>query len=546
MLPITQANSSFSTGVVPATSSTDLARQPLQLNCIGIAENDAVKARIVDVLCDQRSDDDTVAAIFINAHNGGYQASLNRLIREIEGVHGFGSVVINDHVREILDNQRIRLATSEEGTVCMRLAVPLGYCPIRQSRVERSLNSTLPPPVINIIESYDGEVDLSQHRQQEIIEIFRSRDLVQINEIIDAVIERDNLRYLDQVYFSLRALDRSVKLTGVDLHKLIRHYLQFHAKNGQMLHSVIPIGVDAMTKAGRDDLASVQFLKNIFDHEHEQWVNSELEIRVRADGIASVLVNANVKHILAAKGIELVQSDINGRITLRGAYATTDEAEQRATSIDDALNSFPKELTKIIAEFDAPLKICKKNKAIMVEILNSNDPAAKAELIAAASHQGQIKYLNAVMNGLKSADKLLDLSNVDLKGLNLREIELSLTNLTNANFQDTDLTNANLSDSLLMNANLNGAIAVKARLVNADLSNASAIGANFTAANLVKVNLDGAKLQLARFVKSDLGKATAHGAYLGFTNLKNAKYDLDFLMDAHWTVEENGMSGRFA
>ena len=544
MLPITQSGV---TATIPPRSSVDLACQPLRFNNSGLSQDAAVTGRIVDVLSNQSSDDDTMAAIFINAHNGGYQSTLNKLIRGIDDMHGTGTVVVNDHVREILAVQGIELAASEPGTVSIQCHIPVITNPDRVHAIEKSLESTLPPPLIDIIKSYDVELDLTERSRHKVIEIFRSGAPIQKGQLVEAIIEQGDLRYLDNMLYNIRRTDKTLRSAGIDLVNLIDHLIQFNNSNNCVLNSLIPLAVDVICRRNDSDHQLIaRFLQHIFEHEYEFWLNSEIAARDQNESVESVLIRDGVKRILASKDIEVIQCKVRGKIALLGDYAIADGAEQRAASIDGALKSFPKVLTKIITQFEAPLKICRKNKAIMIEIFKSNDPVAKAELIAAASHQGQIKYLNSILDSMKGSKKLLDLSNVNLAGLDLTGIDLCLTDLTNANLQGTILRNATLTMSSLVNANLNGAIFVKASLTNANLTNASAIAADFTRASLTMANLDGAKLQLACFLKSDLSNATAKGACLGFTNLKSATYDPDFLMDAHWTVEEHGMSGRFA
>jgi len=470
---------------IPASTAaaipTDLALVPLRFNSQGECDNEAVLNRVIDVLSSQSSDDTVKAAIFTQAQDGNYKQFLNRLIRTIDDRYGPGTVTINTQVAEILDARGI-MVVSDGGTVKMLAPSPIFRDPDRQRVISETLTSILPQALTDIITLYDDEISFSQLHRKSIIDIFRSGDPKQKSMMIEAACEQNKLQSLNSIWKKIGV--EALNMAGVDLSRLARQSLRFHiVEQSNFCSTIITILIGTITDKNSNELATAQFLKNVFDHEYQPELNKQLANYVRLHGVDSVRVNDNIKRILAEKGIELVQSTLDGSIELRGEYAVADEADQRPETIDRSLDSFPAELTNIIAQYDKTLKICEKNQAYIVGILNSDDPVAKGELIAAASHQGQIVSLNAIMRQMSARGGVLDLSNVNLQGLNLTGINLSEINLTNANLQGTILSHATLYDTILTNANLNGAILTKAHLVQTDLSGASTIGAYFEGDN---------------------------------------------------------------
>ena len=476
---------------IPASTAaaipTDLALVPLRFNSQGECDNDAALDRVIEVLSSQNSDDTVKAAIFTHAQDGNYKQFLNRLIRTIDDRHGPGTVTINRQVAEILEASRIMLV-SDGGTVKMLTPNPISRNLDRQRVISETLASILPQVLTDIITLFDDEISYSQLSRKSIIDIFRSGDPKQKSMIIEAACEQNKLLDLNSILNEIGV--EALNMAGVDLSSLARQSLRFHfVSKSNYCSTIITILIGTITDKNSNELATAQFLKNVFDHEYQPELNKQLANYVRLHGVDSVRVNDNIKRILAEKGIELVQSTLDGSIELRGEYAVADEADQRPETIDRSLDSFPAELTNIIAQYDKTLKICEKNQAYILGILNSDDPVAKGELIAAASRQGQIKYLSAIMRQMRKREEVLDLSNVNLQGLNLTGINLSEVNLTNANLQGTILSHAVLVETLLINANLNGAILEKAYLVQTDLSGASMIGADFDGAQITSTKL---------------------------------------------------------
>ena len=550
-----QALPPVTTSTSPTEPPVELAGLPLQFGYKEQCENQTTMDRIAEVLSSQCGSDEVMAAIFINAQQGHYQPALNQLIRTLDGKHGSGTVVVNPHVREILRARDIALTTGEQGTVQMRLDIPLDIDTDRVHAIDESLGRILTPEMMNIVTSYDAEILFEISQMYTWIEIFRSGDPTQKNQIIDAADEPYKVNCLDLLFADILKMDGAVNLTGVDLSKLARQPLKIYFPYAYTRPTTMQLFIDVMADDSRDkrsdrrsgNQVTAQFLKTAFDHDYQTELNDVIKATASQRGLGAILIHDDIKRILAEKDIELIQHD-DGTIAMHGACAVTDDddgPERRTEEIDRSLHMLPSELTKIVGQYDRALKICKKNETVIIDMLNSTDQAAKSELFAAASHQNQIRYFNSILNKIRSPDKLLDLSDVDLSGLNLSFIDLCQTNLHRANMRDTVLAHAELTSSTLHCANLDGAIFVGAELADAQLTGASAIGANFNGASLSAANLSGAKLHCATFISANLNGVNSSGAYLGLNDLTGAMHVDDFLKMAHMTVDESGTSLTF-
>ncbi len=152
----------------------------------------------------------------------------------------------------------------------------------------------------------------------------------------------------------------------------------------------------------------------------------------------------------------------------------------------------------------------------------------------------------------------IDLSDLDLKGINFSRANFSGVILKNANFGGANLTNAILTDADLAHADLTSAILTGADLSGANLTNtilkgaeltstdlkntilagADASGANLTSANLTKTNLTDADLTSGILAGADLTGVTLtnvilKGADLSYASLKGLDLSGVNLADAN-------------
>jgi uncharacterized protein YjbI with pentapeptide repeats len=154
------------------------------------------------------------------------------------------------------------------------------------------------------------------------------------------------------------------------------------------------------------------------------------------------------------------------------------------------------------------------------------------------------RYVQQLSNGEKSINKFfkigffqtLDLSKVNLKGVNLSgadlsEVNLQGLNLQGANLSNTNLCNSNLSGVNLYQANLSGSIIDNIDMSNANLREADLKSVQFSSnyiyslgedANFSQADLSGAKLNGADLQNVNFEGANFTGADLSWANLNNA------------------------
>jgi uncharacterized protein YjbI with pentapeptide repeats len=125
---------------------------------------------------------------------------------------------------------------------------------------------------------------------------------------------------------------------------------------------------------------------------------------------------------------------------------------------------------------------------------------------------------NPDMDGCLRRDKI-DLSYIDIRGVNLCG-----ANLKKINLQQSILYRANLIGANLENANLCGAILTAANFSDANLTHANLCGAILSAANLCGTNLTHADLRNANLFLANLQGANLNGANLDRANLREADF----------------------
>lgn len=110
----------------------------------------------------------------------------------------------------------------------------------------------------------------------------------------------------------------------------------------------------------------------------------------------------------------------------------------------------------------------------------------------------------------------VDLSTMNLAGMDLSKADLSEANLSNTNLSQANLSGAVLSEANLSEANLSGALLNRAFLFETDLSGADLRRADLSQAFLSKANLIAADLSRADLREADLSEAV-----LGWTIFRN-------------------------
>ncbi len=232
-----------------------------------------------------------------------------------------------------------------------------------------------------------------------------------------------------------------------------------------------------------------------------------------------IVIDNSESQLLLAKGIEF-HANSDSTVQLRRAL-TLFHNPRRDLAVDSTLKSkLPKVLTELISAYEEEIEFSERNETAILDILKSNEPVAKAQIIAAASIQMQIPCLNRFIQKLWNQRIRVDLSYVDLSHLNLSGINLNYANLSHAVMRGCDLSGASLERSILTHANLNDAFLKYAKLHNATMTNIQLTGANLSGAILYNVNLVRANLKYANLESAELrGDVGLRSAIFDYANL---------------------------
>lgn len=255
---------------------------------------------------------------------------------------------------------------------------------------------------------------------------------------------------------------------------------------------------DALADKSCSDALTIVILKNAWQHNYQPELNALITNIETRHGAGTVRFNANVRRMLADEQINLVQNN-NGTVQLEKRIAVKSNP-RRAELIDSTLETIlPTTLCKLISSYDDEIEIGEKNRKEIIAIMETGDSAAKSAVIAAASHQHQIRYLNELFKHTRLNLSGIDLSNLDLTGIDLTHAEVSFANLQNcclvdARLSDTRLTGSNLNQANLTRANLSNAFLNNTRLIAANLFGTNLRGATLTHAFLLCANLEQAAL----------------------------------------------------
>jgi hypothetical protein len=118
-------------------------------------------------------------------------------------------------------------------------------------------------------------------------------------------------------------------------------------------------------------------------------------------------------------------------------------------------------------------------------------------------------------------NKYIDLTEVNISGLNLARFNLTGANLFVANLKQTDLTGAKLIVAKLIGAKLTGADLTGAKLIKADLTGADLTGANLRGAYRFKPDWTEVLLTEVLLTEADLEGAILKGATMPDGSIHN-------------------------
>jgi len=239
----------------------------------------------------------------------------------------------------------------------------------------------------------------------------------------------------------------------------------------------------------------------------------------------TVVIDEHEKLLLLKKGI-LMRENRNGTVQLSQPLAMRTDLH-RKRGIDTILPpALPKVLKDLIRDYDDDIEIGEKNEHAIINFLKSGTQSDKGMIIAAASRQFQIPYLNKLLLKIRQQGSRLNFSCVDLSNLNLQGINLNYVNLSHAIMHDCNLYQATLHHANLLKVNLNGAFLQHAEFANANMAGARLFGANLKNSILINVILVDAVLKFANLENADLQ---------GSTEMANACLDHAVLTNANLT-----------
>jgi len=282
--------------------------------------------------------------------------------------------------------------------------------------------------------------------------------------------------------------------------------------------------IDALTDKSRSDQCIAAIFNNAWQHRYLAELNQLIRNIETQHGPGTVLINSNVVRLLADEGI-ILQQNGNGTVQLEKFVAVKSDLKRQLRVQSALLHILPGSLCQLINAYDDEIEIGDLNRDEIMAIFDSGNPAAKSAVIAAASHQRQIPWLNALFNEQLGKHHALNLSHVDLSNLDLTGIDLTQANISFANLHNCCLVDAQLSDALFIASNLNNANLSGANLTHAYLSQTRLVAANLYQATLRGAILSYACLLCANLEQADLGyNMDLALTVLNFSNMNNVLY----------------------
>jgi len=254
--------------------------------------------------------------------------------------------------------------------------------------------------------------------------------------------------------------------------------LVFNAQRQCCNKPVMAALIDTLSDKSSSDQLIVTILKNAYEHNYQPELNQIIQNIQALHGPDTVLINKNIVRHFADEGLDLIQNQ-DGTVHISTQTAVICNPDRHGAIRLVTGHHLPETLIRLVCAYEDELDISDDSFYGIAEILMSKNIAAKSQLIAAASHQNKIAYLNGVFAALKLKKYVVDLSHADLSHLDLTGIDLENINLSQCNLNQTNLTRAKL-----IRANLRQARLIGANLAEADFRHAVLLGACLLCANL--------------------------------------------------------------
>jgi len=259
---------------------------------------------------------------------------------------------------------------------------------------------------------------------------------------------------------------------------------------------------------------------------------------------------AIVPIVLAVGALLFNRSEKKNEIKIAETRNKSDQDIATDKQREESLQKYIDKMTDLLLEKDLreskagdEIRVVAKTRTLAT--LRSIDPIRKGLLLQFLFEAKLIDKQDRICD-LEDADLAginlsgTDLKGVNLSGANLEQAILVLTDLREADLSYANLDHAKLGWAFLTNANMTGAFLESADLSNASLNQANLNDANLCLSNLDRAHLDEANLSKADLAEANLNKADLTGANLIGAQLWKTKFDGAILKDA--TVTDKQLS----
>lgn len=305
-------------------------------------------------------------------------------------------------------------------------------------------------------------------------------------------------------------------------------FLAFVNAEGLSTEQRLDYGIKALTTTGTIFVGIAVFINAFYAAKRAEALDKSAEAANKSAEAANKSAEAALKNAEAAQDKQIterfakaIEQLANEKIETRlGAIYTlkriAKDSPKDHWTIMEILTAFVRE--------NAPLKKDEEQES----------PKIRTDIQAALTVIGQRNTEN------EEEEQRLDLSNIDIRGVNLIKANLERADFISSNLEGGLLMQARLQNAEFYNANLRSAVLSEADLRKAYLSGAKLGQANFYKANLQGSFLPGANLHLANFVEANLQGTNLSGAKnLEQHQIEEAKSDRTTILPENLQLPEH-------
>ncbi|MEH1931120.1 pentapeptide repeat-containing protein [Nostoc sp.] len=277
-------------------------------------------------------------------------------------------------------------------------------------------------------------------------------------------------------------------------------FLAFVNVEGLSTEQRLDYGIKALTTTGTIFVGIAVFINAFYAAKRAEAMDKSAKAANKSAEAANKSAEAALRNAEAAQDKQIIERFAkaieqlgNEKIEVRlGAIYTLERIAKDSTqdhwTIMEVLTAFVRE--------NAPLKKEEKQES----------PKIRTDIQAALTVIGRRNTEN------EQEKQRLDLSNIDIRGVDLIKANLERADFISSNFEGALLMQARLQNAEFYNANLRSVVLSEANLQKAYLSGTKLQQANLYKANLQGSFLPGANLHLANLVEANLQGANLSGA----------------------------------